>query len=66
MGAGTDDDEATTGSDARFEKKRFLLRIDGESYAALERWAADDLRSVNAQIEFLLKEALRKAGRIRS
>ncbi|MCK9409429.1 MAG: Arc family DNA-binding protein [Bacteriovoracaceae bacterium] len=45
------------------EKKKFLLRLDGDIYAALEKWAADDLRSVNAQIEFLLKESLRKAGR---
>jgi len=45
------------------EKKKFLLRIDEELYAALEKWAADDLRSVNAQIEFLLTDAVRKAGR---
>lgn len=45
------------------EKKKFLLRIDEKIYAALEKWAADDLRSINAQIEFLLKEALKKAGR---
>lgn len=45
------------------EKKKFLLRLDGPLYATLEKWAADDLRSVNAQIEFLLKEAARKAGR---
>jgi hypothetical protein len=45
------------------EKKRFLLRLDAEVYAVLEKWAADDLRSVNAQIEFLLKEALKRAGR---
>jgi hypothetical protein len=45
------------------EKKTFLLRIDPEVHAALERWAADDLRSVNAQIEFVLKESLRRAGR---
>jgi hypothetical protein len=45
------------------ERKRFLLRITPELYAALERWAADDLRSVNAQIEFLLAEAVRRAGR---
>lgn len=44
-------------------KKRFLLRMDPKVYTALEKWAADDLRSVNAQIEFLLGEALRKAGR---
>ncbi len=45
------------------EKKKFLLRLDSELYAALEKWAADDLRSVNAEIEFLLTEAVRKAGR---
>ena len=47
------------------EKKRFLLRLNPAVYAALEKWAADELRSVNAEIEFLLKEALRKAGRQR-
>ncbi len=46
------------------EKKKFLLRIDDKLHAALEKWAADDLRSINAQIEFLLKEQLRKAGRL--
>ncbi|MFA6455606.1 MAG: Arc family DNA-binding protein [Bacteroidota bacterium] len=45
------------------EKKKFLLRLDEEVYAALEKWAADELRSVNAQIEFLLKDSVRKAGR---
>jgi hypothetical protein len=45
------------------EKKRFLLRLDPEDYAALERWSADELRSVNSQIEFILREALKKAGR---
>ena len=45
------------------EKKKFLLRIDEGIYAALEKWAADDFRSINAQIEFLMKEALKKAGR---
>jgi hypothetical protein len=48
------------------EKKKFLLRLDGDLYAALEKWAADDLRSVNAQMEFLLKEGVRKAGRTRT
>ena len=47
------------------EKKKFLLRLDGDIYAALEKWASDDLRSANAQIEFLLTDAVRKAGRIR-
>jgi hypothetical protein len=48
------------------EKKKFLLRLDAELYDALEKWAADDLRSVNAEMEFLLKEAARKAGRLKS
>ena len=48
------------------EKKKFLLRLDERIYAALETWAGHDLRSVNAQIEFLLTEALRKAGRLKS
>jgi hypothetical protein len=47
------------------EKKRFLLRLEPELYAALERWSADELRSVNGQIEFLLKEAVRASGRLR-
>jgi hypothetical protein len=47
------------------EKKRFLLRLDSDLYAMLEKWAADDLRSVNAQIEYLLTEAGKKAGRAR-
>ena len=47
------------------EKKKFLLRLDSDIYSALEKWAADDLRSANAQIEFLLTDAIRKAGRIR-
>jgi hypothetical protein len=45
------------------ERKRFLLRIDPRLYAVLERWAADELRSVNAQIEILLGEQARRAGR---
>lgn len=45
------------------EKKRFLLRLDPRLYAGLERWAADELRSVNAQIEYLLQDALRRSGR---
>ena len=42
--------------------KRFLLRFDPALYAILEKWAADDLRCVNAQIEYLLTEAARRAG----
>jgi hypothetical protein len=47
------------------ERKPFLLRLDRELHAALERWAADDLRSLNAQIEFLLRRALRESNRDR-
>jgi hypothetical protein len=46
------------------ERKPFLLRLDPETYAALQRWAADDLRSVNGQVEFLLRRALIDAGRL--
>ena len=45
------------------DKKKFLLRIDEDVYSALEKWAADELRSINAQIEFILTEQLKKAGR---
>jgi hypothetical protein len=48
------------------DKKKFLLRLDGELYDALEKWAADELRSVNAEMEFLLKEAVRKSGRFKA
>lgn len=46
------------------EKKKFLLRIDANLYAALEKWAADDLRSINAQIEFLLSDAAKNSNRL--
>jgi hypothetical protein len=42
------------------DRKQFLLRIDPELWKDLEKWAADDLRSVNAQVEWLLREAVRK------
>lgn len=45
-------------------RKNYPLRISPELYAALERWAADDLRSVNAQMEFLLTQSVKKAGRM--
>ena len=48
------------------ERKKFLLRLDSDLFGALEKWAADDLRSVNAQIEFLLRGALKEEGRLRS
>ncbi len=44
-------------------RKSFLLRISPELYEKLERWAADELRSANAQIEYLLADAVRRAGR---
>ena len=46
------------------ENKRFLLRLDPRLFEALRRWAADDLRSINAQIEYLLTEQARRAGRL--
>jgi hypothetical protein len=45
------------------ERKPFLLRLDPATYVALERWAADELRSLNAQIEYILRRALQEAGR---
>jgi hypothetical protein len=48
------------------EKKAFALRLSAEVFEALSKWADDDLRSLNAQIEFVLREALRKQGRVKS
>jgi len=48
------------------ERKGVLLRLDPAVHDALARWAADELRSTNAQIEFLLRRALRDAGRMPS
>ncbi len=45
-------------------RKPFLLRTDPEILSALQRWAADELRSVNGQIDYLLRRALRRAGRL--
>ena len=45
------------------EKKSFALRIDEETYKALEKWAADEFRSVNGQLEFIIDKALRDSGR---
>ena len=47
------------------ERKAFLLRVAPDLFDALQDWAADDLRSLNGQIEFLLREALRRAGRLK-
>ena len=46
--------------------RNFVLRIDGETMDALEKWAADEFRSVNGQLEFLITDALRKAGRLKN
>ena len=47
------------------KRKAFALRINEDVLTAVQRWADDDLRSLNAQIEFLLREALRDAGRLK-
>ncbi len=46
------------------QKKSLPLRLDPRIYAAMQRWADDELRSLNAQIEWVLREALRRAGRL--
>ena len=46
------------------ERKPFLLRMDREVLDAVQRWASDDLRSLNAQIEFLLRRAAQQSGRL--
>lgn len=46
------------------ERKAFLLRVDPALLDALQRWAGDDLRSLNAQIEFVLRRALQQVGRL--
>lgn len=46
-------------------KKSFPLRINEDILSAVQQWAADDLRSVNAQIEYVLRDALRKSGRFK-
>lgn len=47
------------------ERKSFLVRIDGDVLNALKKWADDDLRSLNGQMEYLLRKALRDRGRIK-
>ncbi len=47
------------------EKKAYPLRISATVLDAMQRWSSDELRSVNAQIEYVLREALRKAGRLK-
>lgn len=48
------------------ERRAFLLRVDPELYDALQRWAAAELRSVNGQVEFVLRRALQQAGRLKA
>ena len=45
--------------------KSFVLRIDAETMSALEAWAADEFRSINGQLQWIINEALRKNGRIK-
>ena len=45
------------------EKKTFVLRLNEETYKSLEKWAADEFRSVNGQLEWIIDQALIKAGR---
>lgn len=47
------------------EKKSFALRIDADMMKAIEKWSAEEFRSVNGQIEYLLHAALKKAGRLK-
>ena len=47
------------------DKKSFVLRMNSETMAAIEKWAADEFRSVNGQIEYLITDALRKVGRLK-
>jgi hypothetical protein len=46
------------------DRKSFLLRVDAGVLEAVQRWANDDLRSLNAQIEYVLRDALRRSGRL--
>lgn len=48
------------------EKKPFVLRIDPEKLKALEKWGADEFRSTNGQIEYILDQALKKSGRLKN
>lgn len=48
------------------EKKAYALRVNAEVLDAVQHWADDELRSLNAQIEYLLRDALRKCGRIKA
>lgn len=47
-------------------KKSFVLRLDQEMFAKLEQWSADEFRSVNGQVEWIIREALKKHGRLKN
>ena len=47
------------------DKKNFILRIDADTFKALEKWAADEFRSVNGQIEWILHQKLKESGRVK-
>ena len=47
------------------EKKKFVLRIDEQSMKALEKWAADEFRSINGQLEWIISKSLKDAGRLK-
>jgi hypothetical protein len=47
------------------DKKTFILRIDSETFKAMEKWAADEFRSVNGQIEWILHQKLKESGRVK-
>ncbi|NLB46978.1 MAG: hypothetical protein GX814_04430 [Microbacteriaceae bacterium] len=57
------DDPVRASGESRSNRKQLLLRLDPAVHAAVAKWAADDLRSVNAQIEVILRRALADAGR---
>lgn len=48
------------------QKKSFVIRVDPETLGAIEKWASDEFRSTNGQIEWILDQALRKAGRLKT
>jgi hypothetical protein len=48
------------------KKKTFVLRIDQDKFDALEKWASDEFRSTNGQLEWIIDQTLRKAGRLKS
>lgn len=48
------------------EKKSFALRIDAETMKAIEKWAADEFRSINGQLEWMLHRQLKEAGRLKN